>query len=55
MEINELTSDLLYKLIEKIEVEQGVYVKTSNGRIKQQTIKIYYKFIGNLNETTYSV
>lgn len=55
IEINELTSDLLYKLIDKIEVSQGVYIKTPNGKVKQQTIKIYYRFIGNINETTYSI
>jgi len=54
IEINELTSDILYKLIDKIEIGQGEYLKTPNSKVKQQTIKIYYRFIGSLDETTYS-
>lgn len=48
-EIKELTSELLYKLIDHIEIGQGDYEKTVNGKIKNQTIKIYYRFIGNIN------
>ncbi len=48
-EIKKLTSELLYKLIDHIEIGQGDYEKTVNGKIKNQTIKIYYRFIGNIN------
>ncbi|QSX05944.1 recombinase family protein [Sedimentibacter sp. zth1] len=53
--VDKLTPDLLYKLIEKIEIGQGVYVKTEQGKIKQQTVIIYYRFIGNIEENRYSI
>lgn len=47
-----LTPDLVRKLIDRIDVEQGHYEKDSNGKkIKRQTVKIYYKFIGCLEKT----
>ncbi len=55
IELNELTSDLLFKLIEKIEIGQGKYIKTSKGKVKQQSIKIYYRFIGKMNEKEYLI
>ena len=49
--VEELTPDLLKKLIERIEVEQGYYEKDQNGkRIKRQSIRIYYRFIGCLDD-----
>lgn len=46
-EIKELTPILLKKLIDRIEIEQGFYQKDDNGKkIKHQRIKIYYRFIG---------
>lgn len=57
--IDELTSDILYKLVEKIEIGQGVYIKSNKGKVKQQTIKIYYRFIGDMgniiDKTNYSI
>lgn len=45
-DIQNITSDLLYKLIDHIEVGQGVFEKTEKGRIKRQNVTIYFKFIG---------
>lgn len=42
--INELTPDLLFKLIERIEIGQGHYEKTESGKVKNQTIRIYFRF-----------
>lgn len=40
-----LTPQLIKKMIDRIEVEQGVYTKDENGkRVKRQRIKIYYRF-----------
>lgn len=54
-DISELTSDLLYKVIDHIEISQGHYEKTENGKIKKQSIKIFYRFIGNINENSDSI
>jgi len=54
-EIKELSSELLYKLIDHIEIDQGYYEKTEKGKIKNQSIKIYYRFIGNINENGNSI
>ncbi len=48
-DINELTSELLYKVIDHIEIGQGHYEKVGNKKIKKQNIKIFYRFIGNIN------
>lgn len=46
--ITKLDSELLFDLIDKIEVEQGYYEKGENGRnIKRQKVKIYFKFCCN--------
>ncbi len=46
-EVDVLTAQLVKKLIERIDVEQGYYQKNSDGqKIKHQRIKIYYRFIG---------
>ncbi len=44
-DINILTKDLLNKLIERIEIGQGVYDEYHK---KHQTIRIHYKFTGNV-------
>ena len=43
-EIASLTPDLLYRLIERIEVGQGAFVKTEQGKVKQQTVRIFFRF-----------
>ena len=46
---DDLTPDLLKKLVERIDVEQGYYEKDASGkRVKHQTIRIYYRFVGCL-------
>lgn len=45
-EIKELTYDILFKFIDKIEIFQGEYDKQKKKWEKTQRIKIYYKFIG---------
>lgn len=46
--VTELTPDLLHKLIDKIEICQGSFEKGRRGGHKHQAIRIYYKFIGQL-------
>ncbi len=45
-DITELNADLLYKLIDHIEIGQGTYKQTEHGPQKQQKIKIFYRFAG---------
>ena len=40
----ELTPDMLFKLIDRIEIAQGYYEQTAQGRIKRQRVKIFYRF-----------
>lgn len=42
--ITELTQDILFRLIDRIEIEQGYYEKTTAGKVKHQKIKIYLRF-----------
>lgn len=50
-DLKELTRDVLVKLIDRIEVEQGVWEKDENGKkVHRQEIHIYYKFIGCIDE-----
>lgn len=44
-EIRELDADLLFELIDRIEIGQGWYEKTEQGRIKHQEIRIYFRFL----------
>ena len=51
-EIQTLTPQLLKKLIDRIEVGQGVYETDECGKqVKHKTVKIYYRFIGNTDMT----
>ena len=43
-DVTELTPKLLFKLIDHIEVGQGHYEKGANGKVKHQTVKIFYRF-----------
>jgi DNA invertase Pin-like site-specific DNA recombinase len=40
----ELTPELLYRLIDHIEVGQGVYKKTESAKEKQQSVRIFFRF-----------
>lgn len=46
-DIKELDQDLLFRLIDRIEVSQGYYTKTKKGKIKYQKISIFFRFINN--------
>jgi regulator of replication initiation timing len=52
-EIDELTPDLLHRLIDHIEIGQGTYEESGQegerGH-KHQVVKIFYRFVGNLSE-----
>ena len=43
-DVTELTPKLLFKLIDHIEISQGRYEKGEHGRMKHQTVKIFYRF-----------
>ncbi len=50
--IESLTPALVKKLIDRIEVEQGRYEPDGSGkRVKKQTVRIYYRFIGCQEKT----
>ena len=44
-EVPELTENLLFDLIDRIEVEQGRYEQGEHGRVKRQDIRIYFRFM----------
>lgn len=45
-EIKELTTDILHRLVDHIEIGQGRYEVMEDGKkLKHQTVKIYYRFI----------
>lgn len=49
VEVKELSKSLLTRLIDRIEVRQGEYIKDEDGKKhKRQTINIYYRFIGQI-------
>ena len=43
-DVTELTPKLLFKLIDHIEIGQGCYEKGEHGKVKHQTVKIFYRF-----------
>lgn len=50
----ELTPELLYRLVDHIEIGQGSYHKTEAGKYRQQTVKIYFRFRGSPYTRTYT-
>ncbi|MDD4699815.1 MAG: recombinase family protein [Oscillospiraceae bacterium] len=42
----ELSSELLYRLIDHIEIGQGTYQKSEHGKVKNQTVKFFFRFAG---------
>ena len=42
--VAELTPNVLFRLIDRIEIAQGYYEQTAQGRIKRQSVKIFYRF-----------
>ena len=43
-DVAELTPKLLFKLVDHIEIGQGHYEKGEHGKVKHQTVKIFYRF-----------
>lgn len=43
-DVAELTPKLLFKLIDHIEIGQGHYERGEHGKVKHQTVKIFYRF-----------
>lgn len=54
-DIEALTPDLLFKLIDHINVGQGYYEKTEDGRVKHQKVKIYFRFLGKATVKQYKI
>ncbi|MCQ4636962.1 recombinase family protein [Anaerovorax odorimutans] len=44
--ITELTPEILYRFIDRIEISQGYYEKTQQGKVKHQSVKIRFTFKG---------
>lgn len=53
-ELEALDPELLFKLIEKIEIGQGFYQKMETGRVKVQTVKIWFRFMTKEREYQYT-
>ena len=43
-EPEELSRELLFHFIDRIEIGQGSYRETEFGRIKKQSVRIYFRF-----------
>ena len=43
-DVAELTPKMLFKLVDHIEIGQGHYEKGEHGKVKHQTVKIFYRF-----------
>lgn len=43
-DVTELTPKLLFKLVDHIEIGQGHYERGEHGKVKRQTVKIFYRF-----------
>jgi len=50
-----ITQDLLFNLIERIEIGQGQYEKAESGKVKHQKISVYFRFIDSAKANEYSV
>ena len=53
-DVKALDPELLFKLIEKIEIGQGFYQKTKTGQVKVQTVKIWFRFMTKEREYQYT-
>lgn len=53
-DITELTPNVLFKLIDHIEIAQGHYEQTARGRVKRQSVKIFYRFKTEAAEREYT-
>lgn len=43
-DVTELTPKMLFKLVDHIEIGQGYYERGEHGKVKHQTVKIFYRF-----------
>ncbi|MEG1548152.1 MAG: recombinase family protein [Clostridia bacterium] len=53
IDVNELTTNMLFKLIDHIEIAQGHYESGEHGRTKRQTVRIFYRFKTVVASTEY--
>ena len=53
-DIQTLDSDILFTLIERIEVAQGFFEYEGKQKVKKQTIKIYFRFLSEVKISQYS-
>lgn len=53
--VTELTPEILYRLIDRIEIGQGYFEKVDQARVKHQTVNIYFRFSGMPISKTYQV
>jgi len=53
--VKELSIDTLFQLIDRIEIEQGYFEKTEHGRVKHQTVKIYFRFTAETTTKRYCI
>lgn len=51
--IKKLNSEIILKLIDHIEIGQGLYTRVKNKKIKNQQIKIFFRFSGNSSTNIY--
>ena len=54
-DVTELTPKLLFKLIDHIEIGQGCYEKGEHGKVKHQTVKIFYRFQTQASVKEYAI
>lgn len=55
IDIQELTPEILFKLIDRIEIGQGYYEKIEGRKVKHQDIHIFFRFIGETKTQQYIV
>ena len=54
MHIEQLNPDLLFHLLDRVEVCQGTYTKIQGVQVKRQTVRLYFRFAG-VDETKQAV
>ena len=54
-DVTELTPKLLFKLIDHIEIGQSYYERAEHGKVKHQTVKIFYRFQTETSVKEYAI
>lgn len=54
-DITQLDAELLFELVDHIEIGQGWYENTPHGRIKHQSVNIVFRFLTQPGQTTLTV